>query len=93
MPSTGEHARAVSWAAANFELRDGSLWFGPAELRRDARHWRLQRSDGRGHMPDLGIVHAGRRLALEVELHSKAPDRLRGILTGYQRQIDRGALI
>lgn len=32
------------------------------------------------------------RRAIEVELHSKAPDRLRAILRAYRRQIGRGEL-
>lgn len=90
VPSSGEHSRAVSLVAANFELRGGYGWLGPAELRRDDA-WRLRRDDGAGHLPDLGLVTAaGSRIAIEVELHSKAHARLRAILRGYRGQIDRG---
>jgi DNA-binding transcriptional ArsR family regulator len=92
-PVTAAHARAVSWVAARFALRDGWQWHGPAELRRDIPAWRVQRSDGKGHLPDLGIVGEGVRFAIEVELHSKAHDRLLGILRGYRYLIDRGALV
>jgi hypothetical protein len=93
VPSTGEHSRAVSWLAANFEQRDGFAWLGPAELRKDRGAWRVQRDDGAGHMPDLGVIDSdGRRIAIEVELHSKSHDRLRAILRGYRHQLDRGAL-
>ena len=85
VPSTGEHSRAVSWVAANFDRRDGFTWLGPAELRDDRRVWRVQRDDGAGHMPDLGVIDSdGRRIAIEVELHSKSHDRLRAILRGYR---------
>ena len=48
VPSTGEHSRAVSWVAANFDRRDGFTWLGPAELRDDRRAWRVQRDDAPG---------------------------------------------
>ena len=93
VPSTGEHSRAASWVAANFDRRDGFTWLGPAELRDDRRAWRVQRDDGAGHMPDLGVIGSdGRRIAIEVELHSKSHDRLRAILRGYRYQLDLGAL-
>ncbi|MEJ7892190.1 MAG: hypothetical protein WKF94_06085 [Solirubrobacteraceae bacterium] len=92
LPSTAQHSRAVSWVAANFGLRDGWDWLGPAELRSETETWRVQRSDGKGHMPDLGVVGEGARFAMEVELHSKAQDRLRSILNGYRWKIDRGLL-
>lgn len=90
--STGEHARAVSWIAADFELRAGCRWLGPAELRVDKAAWRVQRSDGAGHLPDLGVVKGDARMAIEVELHSKANDRLQSILRGYRWKIDTGSL-
>lgn len=43
-------------------------------------------------MPDLGVIGKGYRFAIEVELHSKAPDRLRGILHGYRWKIEQGTL-
>jgi hypothetical protein len=93
VPSTGEHSRAVSWVAANFDRRDGFTWLGPAQLRDERRVWRVQRDDGAGHMPDLGVIASGgQRIAIEVELHSKSHDRLRAILRGYRHQLDRGAL-
>ncbi len=69
--STGRHARAISWVAASSELR-GRRWLGPAELRADSG-WRVARDDGARHAPDLGLVYDGKRIALEVELHAKAP--------------------
>ena len=43
-------------------------------------------------MPDLGVLAHGQRCAIEVELHAKAPDRLRGIMRGYRWKIDYGEL-
>ncbi len=88
--STGRHARAISWVAASSELR-GRRWLGPAELRAESG-WRVARDDGARHAPDLGLVYDGKRVALEVELHAKAPARLQAILRGYRGLIDRGAL-
>lgn len=70
------HGRAVSWFAASADVR-GWRWLGPAELRADGG-WHGRRDDGARHAPDLGIVHAGARTAIEVELHAKAPRRLSG---------------
>ena len=92
VPSTGEHARAVSWIAAEFELRDGHRWLGPAELRGDEAVWRIQRSDGAGHLPDLGVIKGDTPMAIDVEFHSKANDRLQAILRGYRWKIDSGSL-
>lgn len=89
-PSTGRHARAVSWVAAGAELR-GWRWLGPAQLRADSG-WRVRRDDGARHAPDLGLVYDGNRIAVEVELHAKAPARVAAILRGYRGLIDRGAL-
>lgn len=84
------HGRAVSWVAASAEVR-GWRWLGPAELR-DGGGWRLQREDGARHLPDLGLVYSGHRVAVEVELHAKAPIRLRAILRGYRALIDVGSV-
>lgn len=92
VPSTGAHARAVSWAAAYYEHIAGCRWLGPAELRVDRAAWRVVRSDSKGHLPDLGLIRDGKRLALEVELHSKGNDRVRSILHGYRWKIDDGSL-
>ena len=89
-PASGRHGRAVSWVAAAAELR-GWQWRGPAELRAEGG-WVLARSDGRRHAPDLGIVRASGRTAIEVELHAKSRDRLQAILSGYRDVIDRGGL-
>lgn len=89
-PSSARHGRAVSWVAASAEVR-GWRWLGPAQLREDDR-WRLRRDDGARHLPDLGLVYDGHRVAVEVELQPKAPQRLRVILRGYRALIDRGAL-
>lgn len=89
-PSSARHGRAVSWVAASAQLREWR-WLGPAELREDDR-WRLRRDDGARHLPDLGLVHGGRRVAVEVELHAKAPQRVRVILRSYRDLVDRGAL-
>lgn len=76
--------------AASAELR-GWRWLGPAELRDDER-WRLRRDDGARHLPDLGLIYNGHRIAIEVELQPKAPQRVRAILRGYRELLDRGAL-
>ncbi len=89
-PASGRHGRAVSWVAAAAELR-GWEWRGPAELRAEAG-WMPARGDGRRHAPDLGIVRASGRTAIEVELHAKSRDRLRAILAGYRELIDHGDL-
>lgn len=89
-PSSARHGRAVSWVAASAEVR-GWRWLGPAELRAEAG-WRVQREDGARHMPDLGFVVKGQRIAVEVELHVKAPRRVRAILRGYRALIDAGSL-
>lgn len=89
-PSTGRHARAVSWVAASAELR-GWRWLGPAELRVDSG-WRVQRDDGARHAPDLGLIYGTTRRAVEVELHAKAPARLQAILRGYRGLIDHSTL-
>lgn len=92
VPTTGVHSRAVSWVVADFALRGSGYWLGPAELRRD-EGWRVQRDDGAGHFPDLGIVtDVGTRIAIEVELHSKSNTRLRAILRDYDRLVTRGSL-
>ncbi len=89
-PSSARHGRAVSWVAASAEVR-GWRWLGPAELREDER-WRLRRDDGARHLPDLGLIYDGQRVAVEVELQPKAPRRVQAILRGYRGLIDRGAL-
>lgn len=49
---------------------------------------------GRGarHLPDLGFVVDGQRVAIEVELHAKAPKRLVAILRSYRRLVDEHGL-
>jgi hypothetical protein len=89
-PSSARHGRAVSWVAASAELRDWG-WLGPAELRSDGG-WQVRRDDGARHLPDLGLIIDGQRVAVEVELHAKAPARVRAILRGYRGLIDQGAL-
>jgi len=89
-PSSARHGRAVSWVAASAELR-GWGWLGPAQLRGDTG-WRVHRDDGARHAPDLGLVYDGNRIAVEVELHAKAPARLQAILRGYRGLIDRAGL-
>jgi hypothetical protein len=86
-PSTGRHARAVSWLAASAQLR-GWRWLGPAQLRADGGWMHTSR----GHAPDLGVVRGGGRTAIEVELHAKSKPRLRAILGGYRELIDAGSL-
>jgi len=88
-PSSAVHGRAVSWVAAAAEVR-GFEWLGPADLR--SRGWRVSRDDGARHVPDLGYVDAGRRTAIEVELHLKTRPRLRAILRGYRDVIRAGQL-
>lgn len=88
--STARHGRAVSWVAASADVR-GWPWLGPADLREQSG-WRVHHDDGTRHSPDLGIVREGKRTAVEVELHAKAPARLRGILRGYHRLIRAGQL-
>jgi hypothetical protein len=89
-PSSARHGRAVSWVAASAEVR-GWRWLGPAELRGDDC-WRLRREDGARHLPDLGLIYDGHRVAVEVELQPKAPRRVHVILRGYRDLIDRGAV-
>lgn len=89
-PSSARHGRAVSWVAASAELR-GWRWLGPAELRAEAG-WHVVREDGASHAPDLGLVIADKRVAVEVELHSKAPRRLQTILRGYRGLVDHAGL-
>ena len=69
-----------SWIAAAAEVR-GFRWFGRPELR--SRGLQVPREDGARHVPDLAYVAAGRRTAVEVELHLKDRSRLRAILRGY----------
>lgn len=88
--SSARHGRAVSWVAASAQRR-GLEWLGPAGLRAEP-HWRVARDDGAKHAPDLGILNGSARMAVEVELHRKAPARVRTILRGYTRLIDRGQL-
>jgi DNA-binding transcriptional ArsR family regulator len=88
--SSARHGRAVSWVAASAEVR-GWRWLGPGELRGESG-WRVKRDDGARHCPDLGLVIEERRTAVEVELHRKAPQRVRAILRGYRGLIDRGQL-
>lgn len=38
VPSTGEHARAVSWVATNYERRDGWDWLGRRSCGRTSTH-------------------------------------------------------
>jgi hypothetical protein len=76
--------------AALADVRDWP-WLGPAELGADDR-WRVRRDDGARHRPDLGLVIRGQRVAVEVELHAKAPARLKAILRGYRELIERGAI-
>jgi hypothetical protein len=89
-PSSARHGRAASWVAASAETRDWT-WLGPAQLRA-AGGWRVKREDGVGHSPDLGLLIEGRPTAVEVELHTKAPARVRAILRGYRDMIERGEL-
>jgi DNA-binding MarR family transcriptional regulator len=88
--STARHGRAVSWVAASAELR-GWGWLGPGDIR-EQPGWRLRQDDGTRHSPDLGIIRDGKRTAVEVELHAKAPARLRSILRGYKRLLQAGDL-
>jgi len=87
-PSSARHGRAVSWVAASAEVR-GWRWLGPADLRTEVERWRVRRDDGARHLPDLGLMFDGHRVAVEVELHAKAPGRVRAILRGYRRLIDQ----
>lgn len=89
-PSSARHDRAVSWVAASCEVRDRE-WFGPAALRQQPG-WRGWRDDGARHLPDLGFVVNGQRVAIEVELHAKAPKRLVAILRSYRRLVDEHGL-
>jgi len=89
-PATGRHARAVSWVAASAQLR-GRRWLRPADLRAETG-WQVQRDDGARHVPDVGLVYDANRVAVEVELHAKAPRRVQAILAGYRRLTDHGAL-
>lgn len=89
-PGSARHGRAVSWVAASADLR-GWRWLGPAELRAEDG-WRVTREDGARHAPDLGLVIGGQRVAIEVELHRKAPQRLQAILRGYRGLIDHSDL-
>jgi DNA-binding transcriptional ArsR family regulator len=89
-PGSARHGRAVSWVAASADLR-GWRWLGPAELRAEPG-WRVTREDGARHAPDLGLVIGGQRVAIEVELHRKAPQRLQAILRGYRGLIDHAGL-
>lgn len=88
--SSARHGRAVSWVAASADLR-GWRWLGPAELRAEAG-WRVSREDGARHAPDLGLVIGDQRVAIEVELHRKAPKRLQAILRGYRGLVDHAGL-
>ena len=76
--------------AASAEVR-GWRWLGPAELRSDGG-WRVRRDDGARHLPDLGLIYDGNRVAVEVELQPKAPRRVQAILRGYRELIDQGTL-
>lgn len=89
-PGSARHGRAVSWVAASADLR-GWRWLGPAELRAEPG-WRVAREDGARHLPDLGLMIRGQRVAVEVELHRKAPKRLQAILRGYRGLIDLAGL-
>lgn len=89
-PSSGVHARAVSWVAARAELKHWT-WLGPAELGA-ARGWDLPRGDGRKHRPDLGLFIDEQSVAIEVELHAKSPDRLRAILRAYRAKLEYDGL-
>lgn len=88
--STARHGRAVSWVAASADVR-GWRWLGPGELREEPG-WRALRDDGTRHAPDLGIVRDGKRTAVEVELHRKAPARLRSILAAYGELVSDGGI-
>jgi hypothetical protein len=89
-PNSARHGRAVSWVAAAADVR-GWRWLGPGELRAESG-WRVQRDDGARHAPDLGLIIDGRRTAVEVELHRKAPQRVRAILRGYRGLLDAGEI-
>ena len=86
------HSRAMSWVAAFLTLR-GRRWIGERDLMRDER-WRVPVIWMRGglgsHRPDLVSMVDNRHVAIEVELSSKAPRRLRAILAGYDDAIRRG---
>lgn len=87
------HARAVSWIAALLTVRDRE-WVSDRELR-GRPDWQVPvfwtKCYGT-HRPDAGVVVAGRRVAVEVELSHKAPRRLRAILSGYEALIADGTL-
>jgi len=89
-PSSARHDRAVSWVAASCDLR-GWEWLGPTALRQQ-QGWRGWRDDGARHLPDLGFVVDGQRVAIEVELHAKASKRLVAILRSYRRLVDEQGL-
>lgn len=89
-PSSGVHARAVSWVAARALMKEWT-WLGPAELGA-ARGWDLARGDGSKHRPDLGLFVGERAVAVEVELHAKASDRLTAILRAYHAKLEYGGL-
>lgn len=94
LPLAGRaHWRAVSWVAALVALR-GRDWVSDREAR-SRGEWRVPVawSGGRTlHRPDVGVVVAGRRVAVEVELSHKAPGRLRAILAGYEAEVSAGRL-
>lgn len=89
-PSSGVHARAVSWVAARAETK-GWPWLGPARLAEE-ECWTLRRDDAARHRPDLGIFVGDARTAVEVELHAKAPARLAAIMNAYRRKFVMGEL-
>ena len=88
------HARAVSWVAASLTLRERE-WLSDRELRRFV-DWQtpviLANSRGR-HRPDLGVVMPGGvRVAVEVELSHKSPQRLAAIFAGHEHAIATGQI-
>lgn len=62
-----------------------------SDISRDER-WKLRRDDGARQYPDLGFVGNGRYLAVEVELHAKAPSRVSAIMRAYERHLMYGQL-
>ena len=88
-PSSAVHGRAVSWVAAAVEVR-GFEWLPSVELR--SRGLQVPREDGARHVPDVAYVAAGRRTAVEVELHHKDRSRLRAILRGYGELVHAGQI-
>lgn len=87
------HGRAVSWVAAHATLK-GRDWVSDREAR-TRPEWLvplLWTGGRRSHRPDLGVVLAGGRIAVEVELSRKSSQRLRAILAGYAAELLAGRL-